>query len=161
MSESAGSTIPRTDDEGKVNAPDIAAYILERMGPISAMKLQKLVYYAQAWSLVWTVRPLFANRIEAWANGPVVRDLCALHRGEFLVDSMPGEAAALDGKARSIVDAVLTTYGHQSPQALSELTHSEQPWIEARQNAAPGTRSEAEISHRSMRAYYRWVSRKA
>lgn len=31
---------------------DVAAYVLEKMGPMSAMKLQKLVYYSQAWALV-------------------------------------------------------------------------------------------------------------
>jgi len=50
---------------------DVSRYILERMGEMTAMKLQKLCYYAQAWSLVWDERPLFDERIEAWANGPV------------------------------------------------------------------------------------------
>lgn len=52
-------------------ALDIAKYILDRRGPMTAMKLQKLVYYARAWSLVWDEKPLFRSRIEAWANGPV------------------------------------------------------------------------------------------
>ena len=53
------------------NVFDAAAYILEKQGAMTAMMLQKLVYYAQAWSLVWDQRPLFGNKIEAWANGPV------------------------------------------------------------------------------------------
>lgn len=142
-----------------MDARDVAAYILAHRGPLSAMKLQKLVYYSQAWALAWTERPLFPNRIEAWANGPVVRDLYAAHRGEFEVSAIPGDPQALDEKAVAIVDAVLDAYGHQSPQALSELTHSEQPWIEARRGAAPGSRSEAEITPRAMRAYYGWLAR--
>ena len=35
------------------SAHDVAAYILKKLGPMTAMKLQKLVYYCQAWSLVW------------------------------------------------------------------------------------------------------------
>ena len=58
-----------------VSAHDVAAYILEEHGPLSAMKLQKLVYYSQAWSLVWDDRQLFREAVEAWANGPVVREL--------------------------------------------------------------------------------------
>ena len=54
---------------------DVAAYILKKQGEMSAMKLQKLVYYSQAWSLVWDEKPLFRAQIEAWANGPVVRSL--------------------------------------------------------------------------------------
>ena len=45
---------------------DVAAYILKKQGPMTAMKLQKLVYYCQAWSLVWQSKPLFPNDIEAW-----------------------------------------------------------------------------------------------
>src|SRR5689334_5878093 len=54
---------------------DTAAFILKVHGPVSAMKLEKLVYYCQAWSLVWDERPMFSERIEAWANGPVCPDL--------------------------------------------------------------------------------------
>ncbi|MCC6923464.1 MAG: DUF4065 domain-containing protein [Nitrosomonas sp.] len=64
------------------NAFDVADYILVKQGAISAMKLQKLIYYSQAWSLVWDDEPLFNNKIEAWANGPVVRDLYEKHRGK-------------------------------------------------------------------------------
>lgn len=63
---------------------DIAEYILERQGPMTTMKLQKLVYYSQAWHLAWDGEPLFEARIEAWANGPVVPELHALHKGKFM-----------------------------------------------------------------------------
>ena len=48
-----------------------AKYILEKQGTMSAMKLQKLCYYAQAWSLVWDDNELFPEDFEAWVNGPV------------------------------------------------------------------------------------------
>ncbi len=35
------------------NAKDVAQYILEKQGEMTSIKLQKLVYYTQAWSLVW------------------------------------------------------------------------------------------------------------
>jgi hypothetical protein len=38
------------------SARDVAAYILSRQGRMTAMKLQKLVYYSQAWSVVWDER---------------------------------------------------------------------------------------------------------
>src|ERR1700730_81854 len=68
-----------------VTVHDVAAFIVNRQGEMSAMKLQKLVYYSQAWSLVWDDEPLFDDAIEAWANGPVVRALYARHRGQFKV----------------------------------------------------------------------------
>lgn len=66
---------------------DIAAYILDRCGSMSAMKLQKLVYYAQAWSLALYGRPIFDSPIQAWSNGPVNQELFDKHRGRFVLES--------------------------------------------------------------------------
>jgi uncharacterized phage-associated protein len=137
------------------SAHDVAAYILERHSPISAMKLQKLVYYSQAWSLVWDDRPLFHEPIQAWANGPVVRELYAVHRGQFDVREWPqGNAGALDDRARETVDAVLKYYAPRSAQWLSDLTHRELPWREARQGVPDGDRSDRVMSLESMMEYY-------
>ena len=61
---------------------DVAKYILEQLGPLSTMKLQKLCYYAQAWSLAWDEEPLFPHEFEAWVNGPVCRELFIAIKGE-------------------------------------------------------------------------------
>ncbi|HST60035.1 MAG TPA: type II toxin-antitoxin system antitoxin SocA domain-containing protein [Longimicrobium sp.] len=138
-----------------VSAHDVAAYILSKQAPLSAMKLQKLVYYAQAWSTVWDDRPLFPERIEAWANGPVVRELYDLHRGQFDVRSWPkGDPAALDEEQRSTVDAVLGYYGWRNAQTLSDMTHMEDPWRLAREGLPEGVRGNHEITLASMSEYY-------
>jgi uncharacterized phage-associated protein len=138
-----------------LSAHDVAAYILERQSPISAMKLQKLVYYSQAWSLVWDDRLLFQEPIEAWANGPVVRELYDSHRGQFTVDAWPnGRAERLDPQARATVDAVLGFYGNRDAAFLSELTHRERPWQTARAGIPHGARSTAVITPQSMKDYY-------
>ena len=62
---------------------DVANYILNKKGSMTAMKLQKLAYYAQAWSIVWDEEELYKEGIQAWANGPVVKELYKAHRGEF------------------------------------------------------------------------------
>lgn len=135
---------------------DVANYILHRQGPMTAMKLQKLVYYTQAWSLVWDERRLFPERIEAWANGPVVPALFDAHRGQFQVaaDSIPGNPGNLDPVAVETIDAVLHYYGDKSSQWLSELTHSERPWVDARCGLAPGERGSREITLAAMHEYY-------
>lgn len=69
------------------NVFDVAKYILEKQGEMTAMKLQKLVYYSQAWHAVWEEKLLFKNQIEAWINGPVAPSLYELHRGSFLVNA--------------------------------------------------------------------------
>ena len=134
---------------------DVAAYILKKRGAMSAMKLQKLVYYSQAWSVVWDERPLFPERIEAWANGPVVRGLYDLHRGSFEVSEWPhGDACRLTSGERATVDTVLDFYGDRSAQWLSDLTHREQPWLQARRGLPHGERGNREITLSSLEEYY-------
>jgi uncharacterized phage-associated protein len=139
---------------------DVAAYIIGQMGAIPAMKLHKLVYYSQAWSLVWDEVPLFRERIEAWANGPVVRSLYARHRGVFLVSDVGGEPDTLNKDQRETVDAILGFYGDKSSQWLSDLTHLEDPWRDARSSAglAPGERGHVRISDAAMAEYYSGLS---
>lgn len=137
------------------SAHDVAAYILSRQGRMTAMKLQKLVYYSQAWSVVWDERPLFPEKIEAWANGPVVRDLYEAHRGAFEVSDWPrGDARRLDHDERATVDAVLEFYGARSAQWLSDLTHRERPWLEARRGLPEGERGNREIGLSALEEYY-------
>jgi uncharacterized phage-associated protein len=139
---------------------DVAAYILEKCGLMTAMKLQKLTYYSQAWHLVWTETPLFDNRIEAWANGPVVRELYNLHRGRFSLSGpaeIPGgDSSRLTNQERATIDVVLNAYGNKSAHWLSELTHNENPWRNARKRADLGDRDrgDAVISLDSMFEYY-------
>lgn len=134
---------------------DTAAYILKKRGPMTAMKLQKLVYYAQAWSLVWDERPLFSARIEAWAFGPVVPELYKHHRTEFnLTGWDQGSAGNLTAKEKETVDAVLDFYGGKSAQWLSDLSHREDPWKKARKGVPDGQRGSAEITRASMAEYY-------
>lgn len=137
------------------NVHDVAAYILKQHGTMTAMKLQKLVYYCQAWSLVWDERPLFPEKIRAWANGPVVYELYNVHRGKFDVTTWPvGDPDALDATAIETVDAILKFYGKESGQWLSDLTHKEAPWVNARTGYAPGEPSDEEITLASMAEYY-------
>lgn len=134
---------------------DVSDYILRQLGPITAMKLQKLVYYSQAWSLVWDEAPLFDEKIEAWANGPVVPDLFNAHRGEFTVrEERFGNFSNLNEDQKETIDAVLEFYGAKTANWLSDLTHREDPWRNARRGLSDGERGNAEISHASMSEYY-------
>ena len=139
-----------------MNAHDAEAYILEKLGRIPALKLQKLLYYAQAWSLVWDDRPLFRDRIEAWANGPVVVSVYGCHRGSYRVTrcGRGGDRERLDKDAKETIDAILRFYGHRTSAALISLTHQEDPWKYARRGLLPGQRSNNVITHAAMAEYY-------
>jgi uncharacterized phage-associated protein len=134
---------------------DVAAYIIGKLRPLDAMKLQKLLYYSQAWSLVWDGRPLFSSKIEAWANGPVVRDVFKAYQGQYKIsESRFGDREALNPIEKKTVDAVLKFYGPKTGFYLSELTHKERPWRETRQGIAPGEPSDREITKAAMLEYY-------
>ncbi len=133
---------------------DVAAYILQKRGEMTTMKLEKLVYYCQAWSLVWDEAPLFTEPIEAWANGPVVRELFNFHRNQFKISSLPGDVSKLSVAQKETIDSVLNFYGDKSSQWLSDLTHMEDPWKNARQGLTPGERGDRIIEHAAMMDYY-------
>jgi len=139
---------------------NIAKYILEKQGDMTAMKLQKLVYYTQAWHVVWEETPLFDDEIEAWINGPVVPALYDLHRGKFIisVNDIPNVDDELSSLEKENIDKVLEFYGDKSSQWLSDLTHSEEPWMQAREGLAPYQRGNQVISIRSMAEYYESLS---
>lgn len=139
---------------------DVAARILAKVdGGISTMKLQKLAYLSQGWTLAFLGRPLFEEDFEAWQRGPVSRDLFAYHRREFRVSSWPvGDRKNLEEDERIILSAVIRNYGALSGIELSELTHKdESPWsiTRARNNIPEGAPSRVIIPKELIRDFYK------
>ena len=134
---------------------DVAAYILQQQGAMTTWKLQKLVYYSQAWSLVWDDDALFSEEIEAWANGPVVRELYDAHRRMYRMSCLrKGNPDVLTRDQRETVDSVLSFYGDKSPQWLSDLTHMEEPWQSARRGVPEDERGDTIIPKQDLAEYY-------
>lgn len=136
---------------------DVAKYILKYLGSVTTMKLEKEVYYCQAWALVWDGKPLFEEDFEAWANGPVCPELFKRHKGLFVVDEklfsdIPDYEFSKDEV--ETMNAVLDYYGDKEPQWLSELTHKELPWKETRAGVPTGAPCSNIISKESMQQYY-------
>lgn len=141
----------------EVNADDVAAFILQKLGEMTSIKLQKLVYYCQAWSLVWDEKPLFHDKIEAWANGPVIPSLFYKHKGKYTINYQSfslGNPNKLSTTQVETINAVLDHYGNRTAQWLIELSHIEEPWINARKGIPDGIRSNREITLEEMAMYY-------
>jgi uncharacterized phage-associated protein len=139
------------------NVFDAAKHILGQRGEMTAMKLQKLCYYAQAWSLAWDDEPLFPEDFQAWANGPVCPELFRRHKGLYRVDeSLLKDVPQMEfaaAQAETLV-AVLDYYGGMEPHTLSEITHKERPWRETREGVPPGDSCERVIPKQLMQDYY-------
>jgi uncharacterized phage-associated protein len=135
---------------------DVAKYILERQGPVTTLKLQKLVYYVQAWAIA-NGSPLFSDAIKAWGQGPVVPALYYAHKGRRRVtlDDMGARPpASLTEQQRAHIDSVLAYYGNLPPAYLSKLTHFESPWREARAEGDKNGQDSPPIPVAAIRAFY-------
>ncbi len=140
----------------RVSVVDVAKYILNRQGEMTAMKLQKLCFYAQAWSLAWDKRSLFREKIEAWGGGPIIPILYRKHKGKFIVNSRSilGNSRHLNKEQKETIDAVLGYYGNRSGWWITCLVQEEQPWQDARLGLHPGERGHRPISNKVMAEYY-------
>jgi uncharacterized phage-associated protein len=139
------------------NVFDVAKYILQKTGKISTWKLQKLCYYAQAWSIVWTGIPLFNEEFEAWRNGPVCPELFRQHKGMYNIDAetlIAGDSCNLTDDEKDSIESVLDVYGKWQPYQLAEQTHYEAPWRDARENLGVLEHGHNVISKGAMSDYY-------
>jgi uncharacterized phage-associated protein len=120
------------------------------------MKLQKLLYYTQAWHLAEYGEPLFDARIEAWRRGPVVPEVYYRHQGQSEVCAWEeGDPRCLTERERSVVGSVVERYGHFSRHELSDMAHDEEPWRAARGGLPETEPSSAPLSHDVMAQYFR------
>ncbi len=132
----------------------------EKGDTISPLKLQKLVYYAQAWHYTIFDKPLFEEKIEAWVNGPVIPSLykrfVASHSKHSIIDVSEIELKIpeFEPKTKELLDEVYNIYGERSASYLENLTHSEQPWLKARGILPPFAACKEEITLDSMKEYY-------
>lgn len=141
------------------NVFDAAKYILQARGPLTILKLEKLCYYAQAWSLAWQAEELFADEFEAWPNGPVCVVLYNWNRGRRRVAAADIPDDLLSGEEFSAgqigtLDAVLREYSENTGQWLAELAYMEDPWRHARRGLAPGMHCRRVISKGDIACYY-------
>jgi uncharacterized phage-associated protein len=123
---------------------------------ITPLKLQKLVFYAQAWMLALKDRPLFAEDFQAWMHGPVLRSLYDRHRAfAYEAVPVPDEAPEIDEEAAVLLRDVMDAYVVHTATELVDLTHKEEPWITARGGLPPEARCENIIPKDHIARYYR------
>ena len=150
---------------------EIADWILskvdtEKGDTISPLKLQKLLYYCQAWHYTIFKKALFSEDFQAWAHGPVAPSQYARFVGKSQikesidVTNTTMKIPELPEHTEELLNDVMNVYGKYDGSYLEELTHAEKPWIEARGNTAPGMASKAIITLESMEEYYSTLLKK-
>ncbi len=146
-----------------LSATQVADYFLFKASSehkvVTNKKLQKLLYYAQAWSLAARDQKLFNEKIEAWVHGPAVRKVYLEYKkfgAEPIQKEIPREAVAdIPTEVTGFLDEVWQVYGKFDAAYLERLSHSENPWREARAGIEAHVGSKNEITLNSMRDFYR------
>lgn len=146
--------------ERNYKALDIAAWFLSNIDresgeSITHLKLQKLVYYAQAWALALLGRPLFEDEVQAWAHGPVVESVFHKYKGHgWDAIPCPETDVLIDEETEHHLREIMDVYGDFSAKHLEQMTHAEGPWRLARSGLPPHARSSEVITKDSMKTYY-------
>ena len=126
---------------------------------ISNLRLQKLVYYAQAWNLANYDKPLFTDKFQAWVHGPVIPALyheCKVNGAKPLLSDLELDVVEqeFDEQTRELLQEVAEVYMAYTGYQLELMTHREDPWIIARKNLPEDASCSNVISNKSMRDYY-------
>lgn len=159
--QESGRPVPPEDNSAELQSTnpsvtELALYILEQTGKITTMKLQKLVYYCQAWSLAWCDMPLCNTQFYDWKDGPVSRELFDSHHGKRIIDARfyQKESHTFSSSEQQLISAVLSVYGEKDAQWLSNLTHYEAPWKDTRNHLTADQPDDKCISQDAIKAYY-------
>jgi uncharacterized phage-associated protein len=137
---------------------DIAEYFIwianETGSFISNLKLQKLVYYAQAWHIALHDNPLFEEDFEAWVHGPVIPSLYQKYESFRWQPISEAVAPELPDDISQFLDEVAEEYFACDTYELEQMTHAEDPWNWARGDLASDEPSNEVIKKEWMKEFY-------
>lgn len=147
----------------QLSALEIGMYFLylgdKEKKPITNKKLQKLLYYAQAWSLVLhRNKKLFDNRIEAWLHGPAIAEVYRQYKcfgfSPIKVEIDFEVIKSIPINTKRLLDDIWKIYGKFDASYLEILSHKEDPWKIARSDVGEFNPSDNEITPKSMKTFY-------
>lgn len=138
-----------------MNALDVAKYFLYKANKdgelITNLKLQKLLYYAQAWYLVNYGEPLFHDEIKAWKFGPAIESVYHQYKKfrhtPIIYKNKENIEQKIPTDVREFLDEFYNVYISYSAVELLQFTHNDDPWKEAFE-------SSTSINIDQMRKYY-------
>lgn len=145
----------------------LADYILLKYSPMSHLKLQKLLFYCEAYHLAYFKTSLIEEDFEAWVHGPVCREVFDVYKNkavlykDLVFDGDGSEVMSqidkigLSSDQIALLNDVLNTLNAWTAFELESATHREYPWIQARAGVASGDRCANKISKETMREFYK------
>jgi len=150
------------------NINDVCDFVILRAKsdediPLNNLKLQKLLYYIQAWHLAFYDEPFFNGKFQAWVHGPVNREIYNRFRDtKYLYSEItkrdvinPNCSDLIDVEDRNHINNVLDTYLQFSGVQLESWTHNEPPWLFARKGYSSVHSCEVELDEDIMKKYFK------
>lgn len=139
----------------------VIAYVFMRLGEITPLTLQKMLYFIQGVSYALNKKPMFEENCQAWVHGPVYPAVYNMFK-EFKYNPIDdarfaifeGKESELTENECRVIDLVVNTFGEYSGKVLESITHKEEPWVLARKGYSDGIPSNKLISKRSIEAYF-------
>lgn len=136
------------------NVLDVSRYVIEYSNEkgygISNLKLQKILYFIQAYFLINKEEPCFLEKIEAWDFGPVVPKAYREYKqyGSSNIPTMKSfidfddeniwrterrlyEDNMISKEDKLLINAVIDRFAQFSATDLVTLTHNQDPWKDA------------------------------
>jgi len=146
----------------------VISFFNEKGDFISNKKLQKLLYYIQAWHFVFfNGENIFDEDTlpEAWVHGPVYPNVYSEYKNfgfsPIVIEDQDSksyhkliEVSNLSNDQVELIETVLKQYGNRTAFELEYLSHSESPWQNARIGLKPFESSESNISKEDMIKFY-------
>lgn len=133
---------------------DVSRYIIDYSNKmdygVSNLKLQKVLYFVQAYFLIQTGHPCFNEKIEAWDFGPVVpKAYCEykqygcgdipITKSFIMIDKdniwnskrVEFEDIVISDDDKSLINKVVDKFADYSATDMVKLTQHQSPWIDA------------------------------
>lgn len=143
------------------------SYIFKKAEEVTPLALQKILYFIQGLYMVLFNTELFSEECEAWAHGPVFRDVYEVFKNfrynpidDIRFAMFQNRFHELSENEKKVIDLVIESFGVYSGKTLEQITHDEKPWTDARINCLPGAPSNEIISKESIKTYFMDVTNK-
>ena len=143
------------------------SYIFKKAEEITPLALQKMLYFIQGIYMALFGAELFREECEAWAHGPVFKDVYEVFKNfkynpidDIRFAMFQNRFNELSDNEKKVIDLVVDSFGMYSGKVLEQITHGEAPWLDARENCLPGERSNEVIPKESIKSYFLEVATK-
>ena len=112
----------------------IMKYSKENNLEYSNLRVQKLLYFIQAYFIVALKKVCFNETILAWAYGPVVREVYDAIKNEEIDLEEELFMHNISQEDKNIIENLVQNYKNKSTWELVEITHRQDPWVKAYPN---------------------------